>query len=204
MKRMFDLVVALVAFILLLPILAIVALLILITMGGPVFFRQERIGKNDKVIKLYKFRSMSNEVGADGLLLSNEQRVTKLGRFLRKSSIDELPSLINVFKGELSIVGPRPLLVDYLPYYKPEHRMRHSVRPGITGLAQVSGRNAITWQKRLDLDLEYVSRSSFLLDLQICFRTVSKVIFSEGVEGSKDLSIVRLDKDYDYLGSKND
>lgn len=204
MKRLFDIICSIIALMLLSPALIITALIIRITIGTPVFFIQERVGLDEKIIRLFKFRSMTNETDEEGNLLPNHVRVTKFGRFIRKTSLDELPSLLNVLKGELSLVGPRPLLVSYLPYYKLEHKVRHSVKPGITGLAQVNGRNATTWQKRLDFDAYYVENGSFLLDMKIIFLTVYKVIKSDGVEGQSDLSIIPLSKDENYLGNEHD
>lgn len=204
MKRVFDFTVSLLLLFILLPILFIIAFSVLINLGNPVLFTQMRIGKDNKVIRLFKFRTMTNKVDSQGKLLSNEKRVTRFGAFLRKSSLDELPSLFNVLIGELSLVGPRPLLTDYLPFYKTKHRVRHNVRPGITGLAQINGRNSTTWQKRLDYDVEYVENHSFSSDFKICISTFFKVIKSEGVEGNNDLSIIRLDQDKEYLESSND
>jgi lipopolysaccharide/colanic/teichoic acid biosynthesis glycosyltransferase len=164
---------------------------------------QKRIGMNERVIKLLKFRTMTNEKDENGRLLPNEIRLTKLGRILRKTSIDELPSLLNVLAGDLSLVGPRPLLVDYLPFYKNKHRKRHDVRPVITGLAQINGRNSTTWELRLNFDVKYIENKSFLLDLKILFLTFFKVISSDGVEGNSDLSIIRLDLDKEYLELKS-
>lgn len=204
MKRLFDLIVSISALLILLPIMLVVALIILITMGKPVFFIQKRIGKDESIISLLKFRSMTNDFDENGTLLPNTVRVTKFGKLIRKLSIDELPSLFNVLKGDLSLVGPRPLLVEYLPYYKHEHRIRHKVKPGITGLAQVNGRNVTTWQRRLDFDRFYVENQSFFLDFKILLLTVYKVFKRSDVEGSCDLSIARLDNDITYLGKRND
>ncbi|PMG94746.1 sugar transferase [Vibrio breoganii] len=204
MKRLFDFFFSLIAVLLLSPIMVFIYISVRISMGKPVLFTQERIGLGEAKLKIYKFRTMSNDKDCSGKLLPNSERVTALGRLLRKSSLDELPSLFNVISGDMSLVGPRPLLVSYLPYYKREHRVRHSVKPGITGLAQVNGRNATTWQKRLDFDAEYVKNRSLLLDIKILFLTVYKVIKSEGVEGQSDLSIIPLSKDISYLGEEHD
>lgn len=185
--------------ILLLPLFLMVSVGIYLSMGSPILFRQNRIGKNERVIKLYKFRTMTNETDSLGNLLPNSKRVTRFGSFLRKSSLDELPSLLNVIKGELSLIGPRPLLERYLPLYKNKHRIRHDVRPGITGLAQVNGRNLTTWEDRLNFDVLYVNNQNLLLDLKIAFLTIYKVIKRDGVEGNEDLSIVALDKDKSYF-----
>lgn len=204
MKRAFDILSSFFLLLFLIPLFIIISSMIYFSMGGPVLFKQKRIGRGNKVILLLKFRTMTNDVDDNGNLLPNELRITRLGRFLRKSSIDELPSLFNILKGDLSVVGPRPLLVEYLPFYKPEHAIRHSIRPGLTGLAQVNGRNSITWNKRLNFDVIYVNEQSFLFDMYIIYRTVLKVISQDGVEGESDISIIRLDKDKDYLGEKND
>ncbi len=204
MKRIFDVLASVIALLLLSPLIIVVSILILFSMGRPIFFVQKRIGLDEKTIRLYKFRSMTNQTDDLGNLLPNHKRVTKVGRFIRKTSLDELPSLFNVVKGELSVVGPRPLLVKYLPFYKERHRLRHSVRPGITGLAQVNGRNSTTWTKRLNFDVEYVENQSMYLDLKIILLTVYKVFKREGVEGSNDLSIIPLNKDKSYLEGNND
>lgn len=198
MKRIFDFVVTLIAIILLLPLLIPTSFLVVLSMGAPVLFSQKRIGLNGKPFKVYKFRSMTNEKDDHGNLLPNVDRVTKVGNFLRKSSIDELPSLYNILKGDMSLVGPRPLLPSYMECYSDYHQARHDVRPGLTGLAQISGRNNITWQARLDLDIDYIKKQSFLFDLWIIFMTVIKVIRRSDIEGDADMSIVRLDKDTSY------
>ena len=151
------------------------ALVVKIKMGGPVIYKSERMGKDEKPFCIYKFRSMTNETDENGVLLPGPQRLTKFGRFLRSTSLDELPSLINILKGELSIVGPRPLLMKYQPYYYEHERKRHSVRPGLTGWAQVNGRNAITWDEKFKLDTYYVEHMSLALDVKTLFLTVYKV-----------------------------
>lgn len=198
MKRLVDIVLALFAIVILSPILIIAALAVRISLGSPILFTQLRVGKNDKLFSLFKYRSMNNNKDDLGDLLPNMQRITPLGRFLRKSSIDELPSLFNILKGDMSLVGPRPLLPRYLEHYSEYHRQRHQVKPGLTGLAQVNGRNNITWQKRLDLDIDYVQNNYFILDIKILFLTVLKVLKREDVEGGTDLSIISLDKDPTY------
>lgn len=164
--------------------------IILLTLGRPVFFSQERVGRFDNVFKVYKFRTMSNDTDSDGNLLSDEKRLTCAGRFIRSLSLDELPQLLNVLKGDMSFVGPRPLLVRYLPLYSEKHRRRHDVVPGITGLAQVKGRNALSWSDRFDYDVQYVEKQSFFLDFKIIFLTVWVVITSRGVsqEGNATMS----------------
>lgn len=163
------------------PIYLVLYLLIRLNMGSPTLFRQERPGLNEKIFTVMKFRSMNSKRGKDGELLPDEQRITALGKFLRKSSLDELPQLFNVLRGDMSFVGPRPLLPRYLPYYTPEEKLRHSVRPGITGLAQVNGRNAISWDKKLAYDVEYVKNVTFLNDLKILLLTAKKVIFGSDI-----------------------
>lgn len=187
------------ALVLLIPIIIVLCIIVYFDVGGP-FFKQKRVGKNENIFYLVKFKSMKN-VDKTKNLVSNTERITQFGKFIRNASLDELPSLINIIKGDMSIVGPRPLLVEYLPCYKTEHRVRHNVKPGLTGLAQVNGRNNTTWQKRLDLDAYYVKNQSLWLDLKIILLTVKKVLVREGVESDTDLSIVRLDQDKSYLNS---
>lgn len=181
MKRVFDFLVALLAILLLGPVILAVALLVRICLGRPVFFRQQRPGLNGKSFYIYKFRTMSFACGEDGLLLPDQKRITKLGAFLRKWSLDELPQLFNVLKGEFSLVGPRPLLMKYWPLYTEEQRRRHEVRPGITGWAQVNGRNALSWDARFKLDVWYVDHHSFKLDMKIIFLTIWKILKREGI-----------------------
>ena len=187
-KRFLDCFLAISAFIVLSPVLLVVYILVCIFMGTPAIFKQERIGKDEKIFTMYKFRTMTNKTDENGVLLPDEQRKTKFGNFLRSTSIDELPELINIIKGDLSIVGPRPLLVEYLPYYTEKEKLRHTVRPGLTGLAQVSGRNFISWDHRLAKDVEYVENLSFMMDLKILFQTVAVVFKKEDV--AVDTSVV--------------
>lgn len=175
-KRLFDLIVAVLAFAVLLPVLVVLVILIRIKLGSPVFFCQIRPGRNAVPFKMYKFRSMTDERDRNGALLSDKDRLTSFGRFLRSSSLDELPELLNVLKGEMSLVGSRPLLMEYLPLYSAEQLRRHEVRPGITGWAQVNGRNAISWEDKFRLDVWYVDNQSLWLDLKILWMTVLKVI----------------------------
>lgn len=154
----------------------IVAILVRVKLGSPVLFKQERPGKGEKVFKLYKFRTMTDARDANGELLSDEKRLTKFGRMLRSTSLDELPEAFNIIKGDMSLIGPRPLLVSYLPYYTEEEKKRHDVRPGLSGLAQVNGRNAISWDQKLAYDVEYVSKITFWGDLKIIFQTVIKTV----------------------------
>ncbi|MCM3724921.1 sugar transferase [Neobacillus cucumis] len=181
MKRLFDFTIALILFVGLSPIFVVIAFLIKLKLGSPVIFRQMRPGLDAVPFCLYKFRTMTDEKDEQGELLQDCIRLTPFGRFLRKFSLDEFPQLWNVIKGDLSLVGPRPLLLDYLPLYTKEQSSRHKVKPGITGWAQVNGRNALTWEKKFELDVWYVRNQSFLLDMKILFLTVYKVIMSEGI-----------------------
>lgn len=181
LKRPFDLTFSLIAFIVLFPLFLLLMLLVRVKLGSPVFFTQLRPGLNEKIFKLYKFRTMTNQKDSEGNLLPDHLRLTKFGKFLRSTSLDELPSLLNIIKGELSIVGPRPLLVKYLPLYNENQRKRHLVRPGLTGLAQVSGRNGLTWKEKFSFDVKYVSRITFLMDIKIIFLTIVKVFRREGI-----------------------
>ncbi|EBF5776497.1 undecaprenyl phosphate N,N'-diacetylbacillosamine 1-phosphate transferase [Campylobacter coli] len=179
-KRIFDFVLALFLLVLFSPLILITALLLKITQGS-VIFTQNRPGLNEKIFKIYKFKTMSDERDEKGELLSDELRLKAFGKIVRSLSLDELLQLFNVLKGDMSFVGPRPLLVEYLPLYNKEQKLRHKVRPGITGWAQVNGRNAISWQKKFELDVYYVKNISFLLDLKIMFLTVLKVLKRSGV-----------------------
>ncbi|MBT2473849.1 sugar transferase [Microbacterium sp. ISL-103] len=188
-KRLIDAAGAAVALVALSPVILITAVCVAVNLGRPVVFRQPRPGRGGRVFTLYKFRSM-REVDADRGRITDEQRLTRFGRILRASSLDELPSLWNVFRGDMSFVGPRPLLVEYLERYTPEQARRHEVRPGITGLAQVSGRNAVAWEDRFRLDVDYVDRRSFALDARVLVATVSSVVRREGIsaEGHATMS----------------
>ncbi len=180
-KRPMDFVLSLLAIIVLSPILLAVALLVRIKLGRPVLFKQERPGLNEKIFTLYKFRTMTNEKDANGKLLPDSVRLTSFGKFLRSTSLDELPELFNILKGDMSIVGPRPLLPSYLPFYTKTEKLRHSIRPGLTGLAQISGRNYLHWDERLATDVEYVSKVSFKIDLLIVLKTIEKVLEKDGI-----------------------
>lgn len=175
-KRVLDLLLSLFAMVILCVPMLIIAVLVLMNLGKPVIFSQERPGKNEKIFKLYKFRTMINKTDLEGNLLPDKQRLTTFGRVLRSTSLDELPELLNIIRGEMSFIGPRPLSVKYLPYYSDEERHRHDVLPGLTGLAQVNGRNSISWKEKFALDLEYVSRITFLGDLKILIQTVLIVL----------------------------
>ncbi|MCP9612821.1 sugar transferase [Coprobacter tertius] len=182
LKRLFDFFISFLVLILISPLLLIVTVaLYFINKGAGVFFCQERPGKNGKIFKVIKFKTMTDERDPDGNLLPDEKRLTKVGRFVRSTSIDELPQLINVLKGDMSLIGPRPLLVQYLPLYNSEQARRHEVRPGITGWAQVNGRNAISWSKKFELDVWYVDHCSFFIDLKVVFLTIKKVFLREGI-----------------------
>lgn len=180
-KRFMDFLIAALSIIIFSPLLIILAILVRVKLGGPVIFKQERPGLNGKVFKLYKFRTMTDAKDENGNLLDDEYRLTSFGKKLRSTSLDELPELYNILKGDMSIVGPRPLLVKYLPLYSDEQKRRHDVRPGLTGLAQVSGRNAITWTEKFNKDIEYVDNVSLGLDVSIFFKTIYCVLKREGI-----------------------
>lgn len=180
-KRILDLILSLMALIVLMPLMIIIGILVRINLGSPIIFKQKRPGKNEKIFTLYKFRTMTDKRDIDGNLLPDEYRLTKFGKFLKSTSLDELPELINIIKGDMAIVGPRPLLVEYLPYYTEEEKHRHDVRPGLTGLAQVNGRNAISWEEKLKYDTEYIKKISFYSDLKIIFKTIKKTIKREDI-----------------------
>lgn len=180
-KRVFDFLIALVALVLLSPIFIIVLILLSIYNNGKPFFFQQRPGKKEKIFKVIKFKTMNDKKDVEGNLLSDELRLTKVGNFVRKTSLDELPQLLNVLKGDMSLIGPRPLLVEYLSLYDNNQKRRHNVRPGITGLAQINGRNAISWKKKFEYDVQYVDNLSFISDVKIFFKTFLKVFKSEGI-----------------------
>jgi len=190
-KRLVDLLASIAALIVTLPIQLVVAALILVRMGHPVLFRQERPGKDGRVFELVKFRTMLAVDDAAGRI-TDEQRLTRLGRFLRSASLDELPTFVNVLRGDMSLVGPRPLLVDYLPRYSPRQARRHEVRPGITGLAQASGRNLLSWDEKLEMDVEYVERCSLWFDLSILVKTVLAVVRREGINAEGHVTMAEF------------
>ena len=188
-KRLLDFVATLIAFVLLSPILLIVAVLVRVELGSPIIYRQQRPGLNERIFTLYKFKTMTDEKDENGNLLPGGARLTKFGRLLRATSLDELPELFNILKGDMAIVGPRPLLVKYLPLYNSQQRRRHEVRPGLTGLAQVSGRNAISWEDKFNLDVTYIESLSLMGDLKIILRTIKKVVAKEGISSEKSVTM---------------
>ncbi|MBY0061801.1 sugar transferase [Priestia aryabhattai] len=192
MKRVMDLVTSLTLLTLFSPVMLSTAIVVRLKMGAPVLFKQQRPGKDGKPFNLYKFRTMANLEDKQGNLLSDQVRLTGTGKFLRKYSLDELPQLINVVKGDMSLVGPRPLLMEYLPLYTKEQMLRHNVRPGITGWAQVNGRNAITWEEKFKLDTWYVRNQSMALDFKILLSTVLKVVKKEGITQQGHVTIEKF------------
>ena len=195
-KRVMDFVLSFVALVVLLPVLLVVATLVRVKLGSPVLFKQERPGKDEKIFKLYKFRTMTDERDENGDLLPDKVRLTRFGKLLRSTSLDELPELINIIKGDMSIVGPRPLAVQYLPFYSKKEQRRHSVKPGLTGLAQIRGRNAVDWEERFQYDIQYVENITFFRDIKIIFETVITVFKHEnigvrGVDAPIDFDVYR-------------
>lgn len=197
MKRIFDIFIALIVLILFLPLLLLTSIFICIFIGRPILFSQIRPGLEGRPFLMYKFRTMSLACNSDGELLSDDLRLSKFGKFLRSTSIDELPGLWNVLKGDMSLIGPRPLLMEYLPLYNPTQARRHEVRPGITGWAQVNGRNALSWEQKFELDVWYVDNRSFWLDLKILILTVKKVFIREGISADGHVTIEK------FKGSKS-
>ncbi|KWU54366.1 sugar transferase [Bacillus mycoides] len=190
MKRLFDIFISLLLLLIcFFFVILLVAIIVKTQIGSPILFRQQRPGLHGKPFYLYKFRTMTNERDSNGELLQDHARLTKVGKILRKYSLDELPQLINVLKGQLSLVGPRPLLMEYMPLYSKEQAKRHNVRPGITGWAQINGRNSISWDEKFKLDVWYVENQSFLLDLKILYLTFSKVLKSEGITNNKHVTM---------------
>ncbi len=193
LKRPLDFILSTLAFLLASPIFLLVTLLLAIANKGKAFFFQQRPGKDEKIFKVIKFKTMTDEKGANGELLPDSDRLTAIGSFVRKTSLDEIPQLLNVIKGDMSLIGPRPLLVQYLPLYNKEQKRRHNVRPGISGWAQVNGRNTISWEKKFEYDVWYVDNLSFLLDLRIIFKTVWKVFKSEGISQDGEATMTYFD-----------
>ena len=208
-KRPMDFVLSLIAIIVLSPVFLIVAFLVRTKLGSPVIFKQKRPGLNEEIFMMYKFRTMTDERDGNGELLSDSIRLTRFGKFLRSTSLDELPELFNILKGDMSVVGPRPLLIRYLPYYREEERLRSKVRPGITGLAQINGRNALTWDDRFKTDVDYVNNLSLTLDIKILINTILVVLKRKDIlVGSehimKDLDVERKEEfDYGFRKQKN-
>ena len=201
-KRLLDIIISLAIIIVFSWLYLILTLLIRIKLGSPVLFTQERPGYKGKIFKIYKYRTMTDERDENGNLLPDEQRLNSFGRFIRKTSLDELPEFINILKGDMSFVGPRPLLVRYLPYYTEKEMHRHDVRPGLTGLAQVNGRNALNWEDRFKYDLEYVDNCSFVMDIKIVFQTVGKVLNHSGVQSGKEQTVADFDVYRQNMGGK--
>ncbi len=191
-KRIFDTILSLILIILFFPVYLIVSLLIWRKMGRPILFTQERPGKDGKIFKIYKFRTMTNETDQNGKLLPDEKRLVGIGKFIRSTSLDELPQLFNVLKGDMSFVGPRPLLVEYLPLYNERQKKRHDVKPGITGWAQVNGRNAISWEQKFEYDVWYVENQSFLLDMKILWLTFLKVVKRSDISSSGSVTMEKF------------
>ncbi len=191
-KRLFDIMLALILIIIFSPFYVVVAILILTKIGRPILFRQQRPGLNSVIFGIYKFRTMTNEKDIDGNLLSDEKRLLGIGKFIRSTSLDELPQLFNVVKGEMSFVGPRPLLIEYLPLYNEKEKRRHDVLPGITGWAQVNGRNAITWKQKFDYDIWYVNNQSFWLDIKILWMTFLKVLKRSNISSGTTVTMEKF------------
>ena len=189
LKRFLDVVISILALVLLSPILLIIGILVRVKLGSPIIFKQARPGKNNEIFNMYKFRTMTDERDEQGNLLSDNIRLTKFGKMLRSTSLDELPELWNILKGDMSIIGPRPLLVEYLVLYNKEQSKRHSVRPGLTGWAQVNGRNTLSWKEKFSLDVEYVEKLSFLLDIKIFILTIKKVIIKDGISAEGSVTV---------------
>lgn len=192
-KRVLDIVLSLLALILLMPLMIILYILVRIKLGSPAIFKQQRPGKNEKIFTLYKFRTMTDEKDAEGNLLPDEKRLTKFGKILRSTSLDELPELINILKGDMSIIGPRPLLVEYLQLYTDEQKKRHDVRPGLTGLAQVNGRNNLEWDKRFEEDVNYVENISLWIDIKVILKTFIKILKREDISENGNATVRKFE-----------
>ena len=193
-KRLLDIILSLIGIIITFPIFLLIGLLVIIFLGRPAIFRQKRPGKDEKIFTMYKFRTMTNKKDKDGNLLPDEKRLTKFGKFLRKTSLDEIPEFFNILKGDMSFIGPRPLLVEYLDYYTEEEKHRHDVRPGLTGLAQVNGRNLLSWEEKFKLDVEYVNNITFINDLKIIFKTIKTVLVREGISSESSATMEKFDR----------
>ena len=194
-KRLLDIILSLIAIIILLPIYAIISILVLIFMGWPILFKQPRPGKNEKIFNMYKFRTMTNKRDENGNLLPDKERLNKFGKFLRATSLDELPELFCILTGKMSIVGPRPLLVKYLQYYTEEEKHRHDVRPGLTGWAQVNGRNLVNWEERFTYDIEYTNKVSLKMDIKIILKTIKIVFNRQGITDGKTETMTLLNEE---------
>lgn len=194
-KRLLDIILSLFAIIISSPLFIIIGILVLIFLGRPAIFKQKRPGKNEKIFTLYKFRTMTSKKDKDGNLLPDEQRLTKFGKFLRKTSLDEIPEFINILKGDMSFIGPRPLLVEYLQYYTEEEHHRHDVRPGLTGLAQVNGRNLLNWNDRFKKDIEYIDNLTFKMDIKIIFKTIKVVLSKKGINDNNGEIMKKLNEE---------
>lgn len=192
LKRIIDFIISFISFIILMPVFVIISLFLYFSNKGTPFFFQIRPGKNGKLFKLVKFKTMNDKKDFSGVLLPDSERITKIGSIIRKSSLDEIPQLLNVLKGDMSLIGPRPLLVEYLPIYNKEQQKRHNVKPGITGWAQINGRNAISWKKKIELDLWYVNNISFKTDLKIFFKTFIKVFKREDISAINHVTIEKF------------
>ncbi len=188
-KRLMDFVLALISIVFFSPLLIIVAILVRVKLGSPIVFKQKRPGQNEKIFTMYKFRTMTDEIDSNGNLLPDSVRLTKFGMMLRSTSLDEMPELFNILRGDMSIVGPRPLLIQYLPLYNEHQKRRHEVKPGLTGLAQVNGRNAISWEDKFDLDIEYLDNISFIKDWKIILLTIKKVFVREGINSDTSVTM---------------
>ena len=197
-KRFLDIVLSAGAIVVLSPVMAVTAVLVRIKLGSPVIFKQKRPGKDERIFEMYKFRSMTNARDENGELLPDEVRLTSFGKKLRASSLDELPELFNILKGDMSVVGPRPLLVHYLPYYTLNEKKRHDVRPGLTGLAQINGRNNLNWDQRLMMDVQYIEHLTFYGDMKIVFLTIGRVLKRENIAVGESLYLQDLDEERMY------
>lgn len=201
-KRLLDIILSGIAIVILSPVMLTTALLVRVKVGTPVIFKQDRPGRDEKLFRLFKFRTMTDSRDEKGEFLPDEVRLTSFGRALRTTSLDELPELINIFKGDMSIVGPRPLLIRYLPFYKEEERLRHSVRPGLTGLAQINGRNNAGWDERLSYDVKYVKNMTFVGDVKIIFQTIGKVLKRSDIASGEQLIMQDFDKERAWMLDK--
>lgn len=191
-KRFFDIIFSLSGILILSPLMLFIALLVWVNLGSPVIYKQDRPGKGERIFKIYKFRSMNNKKDETGVLLTDAKRLTRFGKILRSTSLDELPELFNILKGDMSVVGPRPLLVSYLPLYNEEQRHRHDVRPGLTGLAQIRGRNAICWEKKFEWDIIYIKNMCLFLDIIIIFDTIKIVVLRKGIHAKDHETIEKF------------